>query len=324
MTETAENDSKNGDMAVPDKTDEKLIRRIVRQVEFYFGDYNLMRDNFMRDEMKKDEGWFTMETMLKFKRLSSICSEPLTIIEALKTSKIGLLEIDAENHRIRRKPNREIPEDNEEYRRKVKARTVHINGFQSEENIDDVNDFLATYGRIEGVQLQRTSDKKFKGSLFATFFKQEDADSFIQAPMVYYKVCELTKMSKSDYYHQLNDSRQSEKKKRKISDESQSKHDDLKGTVALKVSGITDDTIIHTDVKQVFESSDVHTIRFFDRLSKMGSEGYLIFQDERKPEELLEILKQNKGDTKVTLKISRGRVLCTNTGRKPEYWRAIC
>lgn len=298
MTETAENDAKNGH--VGDKDAEKLTKQIVRQVEFYFGDYNLMRDTFMKEEMQKEEGWFTMETMLKFKRLSSICSEPSTIMEALKTSNVGLLELDAGNQRIRRKPTREIP-DGEEYRKALKARTVHVIGFQSEEDIDDINDFLTEYGRIEGIQLQRTSDKKFKGSLFASFFSQEDADKFIQAPMVYYKGCELTKMSKHDYYQKLNESKNSDKK-RKDSEESKTVHDDLKGTVALKVSGITDDTILHTDIKSVFESCDVNTMRFFDRFEMNGSEGYLILQDERTAEDLIKILEEKKGGTKITIK----------------------
>ena len=40
-------------------------KKIVRQVEYYFGDLNLQRDTFLMDEMKKDEGWVSLDTMMK-------------------------------------------------------------------------------------------------------------------------------------------------------------------------------------------------------------------------------------------------------------------
>ena len=43
-------------------------KKIIRQVEYYFGDFNLPRDKFLLEETKTDEGWVSMETMLKFKR----------------------------------------------------------------------------------------------------------------------------------------------------------------------------------------------------------------------------------------------------------------
>lgn len=35
-------------------------------------------------------------------------------------------------------------------------------GFQDDESIDAITEFLSEYGRVDGVQLQRTKDKKFK------------------------------------------------------------------------------------------------------------------------------------------------------------------
>ncbi|CAG5104417.1 Oidioi.mRNA.OKI2018_I69.chr1.g1243.t1.cds [Oikopleura dioica] len=47
-------------------------KKVFRQVEYYFGDLNLQRDRFLMDEMKKDEGWISLDTMMKFKRLTKI------------------------------------------------------------------------------------------------------------------------------------------------------------------------------------------------------------------------------------------------------------
>ena len=60
--------------------DASLNKKLVRQVEFYFSDFNLHRDKFMQEHMEKDEGWFNMDVMLQFKRLASLCSEPGELI----------------------------------------------------------------------------------------------------------------------------------------------------------------------------------------------------------------------------------------------------
>jgi len=41
-------------------------KKVIRQVEYYFGDSNLSRDKFLQDEIRKDEqGWVPLTTMLK-------------------------------------------------------------------------------------------------------------------------------------------------------------------------------------------------------------------------------------------------------------------
>jgi len=45
--------------------------KVARQVEYYFGDLNLQRDTFLKDEIKKDEeGWVTLDTMMKVKKIN--------------------------------------------------------------------------------------------------------------------------------------------------------------------------------------------------------------------------------------------------------------
>lgn len=63
--------------------------------------------------------------------------------------------------------------------------------------------------------------------------------------------------------------------------------DDKACLMALKVTGLTDDTIMHRDVKGVFESKGIKTIVYFDRFESLGHEGYLIFRSDDKPETLL-------------------------------------
>ena len=46
----------------------EVAARVVRQLEYYFGDRNLRKDRFMLREVTLDEGWISLETMLNFKR----------------------------------------------------------------------------------------------------------------------------------------------------------------------------------------------------------------------------------------------------------------
>ncbi|CAN8023691.1 unnamed protein product [Ixodes persulcatus] len=46
-----------------------LDAKIIKQIEYYFGDFNLPRDKFLREKVKLDEGWVPIETLLTFNRL---------------------------------------------------------------------------------------------------------------------------------------------------------------------------------------------------------------------------------------------------------------
>lgn len=37
-------------------------------LQYYFGDHNLPRDKFLKEQLQLDDGWVTLETMLKFNR----------------------------------------------------------------------------------------------------------------------------------------------------------------------------------------------------------------------------------------------------------------
>ena len=81
------------------------------QVEYYFGDYNLPRDKFMQEQLKSNEdGWIGIDVMLKFQRLTKICDNGDTILQALKDSAEKLIEVDLENKKIRRNPEKPLPE----------------------------------------------------------------------------------------------------------------------------------------------------------------------------------------------------------------------
>ena len=281
-----------------------IDKKIIRQVEFYFGDYNLHRDKFMKDEMAKNDGWFSMDIMLKFQRLSSICSEPGTILAALLKSKNNLLEVDIENQSIRRKPSKPVPENNEKYRHDLKMRTVYIKGFPQNETIENITEFLEDYGTVDGVHLRRFNNPHtgaaFKGSLFATFSKLEEATKFLDAPMVYYQDKELEKKTKEAFWKEKeeeNAERLNKKRKKKGEKPLPTTEQKPEEFSFVQVSNIGEDTTItHVHIKELLLDLGAQMCKFFSRHEKDGPTGYIMFDGKDAASEMLQLLKtKNEG-----------------------------
>ena len=165
-----------------------MEKKIIRQIEYYFGDFNLPRDKFLSEETKADAGWVSMETMLKFKRLVELSSDSAVIVAALKKSKAGLMEVAEDNTKIRRNPEIPLPENTVESKAALEARTVYVKGFDLEATtLDELLDFFnETNNNVVSIQMRNYSvgkgkDKewKFKGSIFITFKTPEAATEFV-------------------------------------------------------------------------------------------------------------------------------------------------
>lgn len=288
-----------------------LNKKLIRQVEFYFSDFNLHRDKFMQEHIKKDEGWFSMDTMLNFQRLSSLCSEPGTILAALKESKSGLLELDVSNLRIRRNPEKPLPENDAKFARDLLLRTVHVSGFPGTETIEELTDFLEEYGTVDGIQLLRYKDKSkgslHKGRLFVSYSKYEEAERFIQAPMVYYKDKPLEKMSKEDHIAAYKKAKEPEKEGENYDDYG-----------FLHVTGLDDEMITFHDLKSLWEEIGAPTFKFFYRLgNKEGVDGYIVMSSQDDLDKSLKLLKEQKSDG-ITLKSATNVQITTMPEDKKE------
>jgi len=184
MTETEKIEAKNGDSTLSD-TEAKIIR----QIEYYFGDFNLSKDKFLKDTIKADEGWVSMDTMLKFQRLSKISSDAKEILASLKKSESGLMEVDEENAKIRRRPTVPLPEE-EDVKKEQAKMTIYVKGFEKEKTtLDDLLDFFSKYDNVINVFKRtwldkRSKERNFKGSVFVTFKDRESAEKFMAAESV--------------------------------------------------------------------------------------------------------------------------------------------
>jgi len=199
-----------------------LERKIIRQVEYYFGDFNLPRDKFLRESVKENDGWISMETMLKFKRLSDLSKDAKEIISALKKSDSGLMEVEAEGDgKVRRNPSQPLPENNEENKKLLEAKTAYAKGFEKEKTtMDELLEFYTEHEpTIVNIQMRNYFDKNdkkkhFKGSVFLTFRSEDDCKAFVEAESKQYKGEELIRKFQKVYLEEKAKEYEEKKKKR--------------------------------------------------------------------------------------------------------------
>lgn len=187
-----------------DEQPSKLESDIIKQIEYYFGDANLFRDKFLQTEIAKDEGWVPLATMLTFKRLAALSTDPNVIVDALNKSDEGLVEISENRERIRRHPERPLPEKNEETRKEIITRTAYVKGFPIDIEMADYIEFFDNYEKVTNIVVRKYLDKptklyKPKGSVFVTFATVEQCAEFLKLDKVEFRDAALIKKLQSDY-----------------------------------------------------------------------------------------------------------------------------
>uniref|UniRef100_A0A8W8L1P3 Uncharacterized protein n=2 Tax=Magallana gigas TaxID=29159 RepID=A0A8W8L1P3_MAGGI len=201
-------DDEKQDLGPPNALEQKIIR----QIEYYFGDTNLPRDKFLQDEMKIEDGWVSLATMTKFNRLKQLTTNHKIIATALRKSDSGLVQISKDSVFIRRNPEMPIPENTEERRNDFNDRSAYVKGFPLDASLDTLIAHFEKYAKIDTVYMRRDQDKKFKGSVFVTFANKEDCDKFLAEPETKYEDAVLIKKSKTQYFKE----RDEDKKQKKL------------------------------------------------------------------------------------------------------------
>merc|ERR1740128_447643 len=133
---------------------------------------------------------------MKFKRLSELSTDKAEIIAAMKKSKAALIDIAEDGTKIRRDTSIPLPENTEESRKALEARTAYAKGFDKENTtLDELLDhFNETNPNVVSIQMRNWADKKgkekvwhFKGSVFITFKTEEAATEFVENKDFKYK-----------------------------------------------------------------------------------------------------------------------------------------
>lgn len=206
-------------------SDKSLDDRIIRQMEYYFGDINYPRDKFLQGEVKKDDGWVPMETMLLFKRLAKLTTDVKVIVEAVKKSPNKLIEFSEDGTKVRRSPDKPLPELCENFRKTLVAKSIYCKGFPTSDiTLDDILDYFEQYGPLDNLIMRNYLDKaekkwKFKGSVYAIFPTVEKAAEFLKVENVKYKDVVLERKWQQEHID--------EKKKERDSRLNKSKEEDI-------------------------------------------------------------------------------------------------
>ncbi|KAK4475507.1 hypothetical protein MN116_002555 [Schistosoma mekongi] len=185
-----------------------LESKIIRQVEYYFGDVNLSRDKFMREAVKQNDGWISMETMIKFNRLKSLSEDAEFIKKSVSKSQSALVQV-GENG-LRRNPEMKVPETFESALENYKENSVYVKGFSSDENLDEIIEWLEKHGgKTLDVHMRRfPRDKKFRGSIFAIFEKKEDSEKFLASQeAAIFKEKAMVRSTQVDYWKRKEEER---------------------------------------------------------------------------------------------------------------------
>ncbi|XP_057709110.1 lupus La protein [Corythoichthys intestinalis] len=280
--------------------------KVARQIEYYFGDHNLPRDKFLKEQLQLDDGWVPLVTMLKFNRLKSITSN--IIISALQKSKSGLLEISEDKTKIRRSLEKPLPEINDEYKDALKHKSVYMKGFPLGTTLDEIQEWLNTKGNVENIQMRKDMERQFKGSVFICFDTEESSKQFLErSDIKTFKDNELLVLTREAYHAKKAEERKQHKAETKAKvkqdKEQQEKHVEKKDMdqlleehagALLMFSGELED-VSREDFHEVFSGHG--RIKWVD-FTRGAKEGTLLFDGNAK--EAFEKAKEaNDGELKV-------------------------
>lgn len=304
-------------------------KKIIRQVEYYFGDCNLPRDRFLQEQIKGDNGWVTLETMLCFNRLKQLSKEEEVVAAALRKSTLGLIEVSEDGTKIRRSPDKPLPDNDEEYKKQVAARTIYAKAFPLDTHLDVLQDFFETFGETESVVRRKDQRKNFKGSVFVTFRNEESAKKFLEAESVKFNETELEKrLLKNDYFQQKEEERkklQAEKQKKKDEATIRQRQDEIKKAqnempkgAILNLKGIKDGTSREEIKVMLLDYGPIAWIDF----NKGDPECFVRYDQENKATQVLERVKAvMKGEIKLNGAVLESRVL--EGEEEAEKWKKM-
>lgn len=170
-----------------------IEKQCLKQVEFYFSQFNYPYDKFLRTTAEKNDGWVPITTIATFNRMKKF--RPVDkVVEALHKSQVLQVSEDGENVK------RRVPLDEAtDVKREHWKRTVAVMNFptelkqsdeaSSEEHKEEEEDekaelqesieqFFHKLASVNQVRLRRDHRKGFNGTVLVEFVSEEEASKF--------------------------------------------------------------------------------------------------------------------------------------------------
>lgn len=302
--------------------------KIIRQVEYYFGDLNLSKDKFMQEEIQKDQGWVSLVTLLTFNRLKQLSSDATVIIHALKQSKSDLLEIDESKQMVRR--SKPLPENPSEFESTLKKNTVYVKGFDDNLSLDDLFAFFEPFGKVLQVFMRRFPlTKQFKGSAFVTFSTQEETKSFMELAELKHGESVLERETQEAYLERKGPALariKEEKEKREQEKENKKKEREEAEAAFFQSQKVLGSVLFlknlpkegtRENLKELFDNHA--KVKWVD-YSKGEPEAYLRFVEADKAKTALEAV-QKENDGKVVLQGAELEVRVLEGEEEEQFWK---
>ncbi|NWV60124.1 LARP7 protein, partial [Malurus elegans] len=152
----------------------QVLADIAKQVDFWFGDVNLHKDRFLREQIEKSrDGYVDISLLVSFNKMKKLTTDGKLIARAVKSSSV--VELDLEGTRIRRRqPLGERPKD-------VDSRTVYVELLPKNVNHSWIERVFGKCGNVVYISIPRyrsTGDPK--GFAFVEFETKEQAEKAIE------------------------------------------------------------------------------------------------------------------------------------------------
>jgi len=304
------------------EVESQVAARIVKQLEYYFGDRNLRQDRFLLREVTLDNGWVSLNTMLNFKRLASICSEKAKIAKAVEDSNSELIVINEDKNKIRRNPSKPLPKLTDEYRLASNNKTVYVKGLPLDLNMDRAEEFFALHGKMCYIKLRKDNANQFKGSVFIEFAEQADADKLIANTDLRFTpdADPLLIKSRNDYFKSKN---QNVKQEKNVKREAQMggaqevkhevpEHVEYEKGKILKICGLEGIETTREDMKTLFEGHGLSWVTF----NKGDAEAYIRFDGSAQ-----EALDKVRVDEKFMLSGKEASPVVVEGEEEEAYWK---
>lgn len=110
--------------------------------QYYFSDSNLPKDQHLQDLMRQNGGWVPVANLIKFNRLKALSEDITAIVDALRASESGMLEINEDGTSIRRNPEKKLAEQ-----AVLDARSIYTKGWHLfDTTIDSVKAYFEEKG----------------------------------------------------------------------------------------------------------------------------------------------------------------------------------
>jgi len=144
------------------------MKKLRKQIEYYFGNFNLPCDRFMNKVIKENkDGWFPAETLLKFRKIKDAEVGLCEIVEACMDSKVVKVN-DAQTHIKRKYPLKGSSWINE--------RTIQAKGFPKENC--SLNELIEFWAKVSQSVRKVQFCGKNSGVLNVSFETKEVADAY--------------------------------------------------------------------------------------------------------------------------------------------------